>query len=277
MTDRSKILEKVRKLSEITNPDSGAFPGEIANASALMQKLMDEYSISIGEVLEGQNQKYDEAFKSADADLMLGLVKSWHWQLARIIARITHTRHYSTGSYDHDGKRTPFGDKRTRGRTIAFYGPGSSAEMAADLYGEWVARMTLMVLQATSKYCQELMEVHNGMYVNHQVKSAYKIRNLGEHHPNVFRNSWLEGCLSEISSSLYQQEKARSSGTSSALMVVEKQIDLKWMDYSKSFTTTTRSDSGMTNSRGYYSGKEAGASIHIGQKAVDGANKQLHD
>jgi len=277
MTDRQKILEKVRKLSEITNPDSGAFPGEIANASALMQKLMDEYSISIGEVLEGQNQKYDEAFGSANADLMLGLVKSWHWQLAQIISRITHTRHYSTGTYVPDGKRTSFGDKRTRGRTIAFYGPGSSAEMAADLYVEWVSKMTIMVLLATSEYCKGLIEVYNKTYPHRSpIKSAYKIQFLGDDHPNVFRNSWLMGCLSEISSSLYQQEKARSAGTSSALMIVEKQIDEKWKDYSKHFSSAAPSER-MINSQGYSSGKEAGASIHIGQKSMGGANKQLHD
>jgi len=276
---RKKIIEQVRKLSEIVNPDSGAFEGEIANASAAMQRLMDKYSISMAEVHEAGNVVIDEAFKSKNADAMFGVIRSWHWQLARVIAHITHTKHFSTGKYTDDDKpmKTVYGYERSLGKTIGFYGKESSAELASQLFVEWLNKLTLMALEATSVYCKELVTEYNELNRGiRSVNSAYRISGLMGEHPNVFRQSWLQGCLSAVSKSLQEQEDSRTKNVSLALVVFDENLAAKWKLFSKGFNTVSSGGNDF-NTLGYAKGSEVGATLHIGQKSMGGRNKQLTD
>jgi len=275
-TERERIIAQVRKLSDLANPESGAFEGEIANASAAMQRLMDKYSISMGEVYESKNAEIDEKFASQNADAMFGAVRSWHWTLARVIARITHTRHFSTGTHVKYGdapKKTLYGYERDWGKTIGFYGKETNAEIAASLFVEWLNKLTLMAMQATGEYCTTLVAAHNALG-SYQVKSAYRISNLRHRHPNVYRVSWIEGCLSAMMKSVREQESDRSKSTSVALMVVDKKIEVNWQEFSKHMNHVSL-EATMTNMAGYSAGEAVGSTLHIGQKAVTGRNKQL--
>ena len=269
--NRSKIIDQIRKLMEITNPDSGAFEGEMANASAAMQRLMDKYSIDMVEVHEADNVVVDEAFGTKNADAMFGVIKQWHWHLARIIGRITHTKHFSTAKHSESDTpmKTAYGYERTWGKTIGFYGKESNAEVASQLFVEWLNKLTVMAMVATGEYCKILCSGYG-------VASAYRISGLGEDHPNVWRASWLKGCLRTIENSPIDQEQERTEKIESALVLYDENLAAKWLEHSKGFRTISFGDNAF-NVAGYHSGSEVGATLHIGQKAVTGRNKQLSD
>lgn len=276
--DRKEALEKVRKLAELANPESNAFEGEIANASALMQKLMDKFSITPEELIDAENKVIDEKFAECSADVMLGSIQYWNWILARLIARITHTRHFSSGKSTFDpttgkfaGMKTLKGVTRERGKTISFYGKESNAEIASQLYTEWIIRLNLAARAATAEYCKELLQ-NNPSYRN-----AYHIPNLGDDHPNVFRASWLDGCLRAMNASVREQEEKRDTNTSSALVVYNANLAAKWEQYSKHMRGAKIGGGSGFNAAGHLRGQAAGANMHIGQKSIGGRNKQLHD
>ena len=98
--DREKIIEKIRGIARIADPGNGGFPDEIRTAARMMQKLMDQYQVSIAEVMQGEDKPKDGPdFVQVRTNGRLGIVRPWHWALARSIASITSTRHYSSPDY----------------------------------------------------------------------------------------------------------------------------------------------------------------------------------
>lgn len=275
--EREKILNTIHQLSKIANPENNAFEGEIANAAAAMQKLMEKYSISIEEVFASGNKEIDEAFKDAKSDAMFGSILKWHWFLGHIICKITHTKYYSAGKYSAEGIKTLKGSTRNWGKTIGFFGRESNVAMACALFTEWLIKLNSMAEQATSKYCHELLEMENSRTPEARpFTNAYHIPDLGSSHPNVFRASWLQGCLETILTMLEQQENSRDSRTSTALAIYDAKIAEKWAEYSADMKTKKHFANSL-NLPGYLSGKAAGAAIHIGQKSVPSDNQQLSD
>ncbi len=289
--DRDRILETVRKLAAMANPENGAFPQEIATASAKMASLMEQYTISMSEVLfakENSNGNKKE-FDSASSKGMLGALKRWHWQLARDIARITGTKHYATTGYG-----ATLRDKKanSRGHHMSFFGLNQSCQLAADLFDEWVVLIDDMGKKATSDYVRELTITYRREMQFQDVQQVRHLSNLGDEHPNVWRNSWLEGVASGIMTSLLEQEKKdhpryeHSSHTeagkreraehpeyatqapSTALAVVNAAVEVAYKDFSSNFRHMGGSSSSGRNNGAFSSGHAVGKTLKIGSKRI---------
>jgi hypothetical protein len=266
--ERDRVLETVRKLAAMADPENGAFPQEIATASAKMQILMDQYSISMSEVLfeeENSNGRHQE-FNSATSNGLIGSLRRWHWQLARCIARITGTRHHASTGYGRTMCST-LRKEDVRGHHMSFFGLPQTCQLAADLFDEWVVLIDQMGRQATSQYVKEMTILCADEMEFQGVKQFRHLRDLGEDHPDVWRNSWLEGVTAGIMSSLVEQEKTRAAETTTALMVISTALMAAYKEYSRGFVGMGGGSSGR-NSAAYDQGHAVGRTIRMGSKRL---------
>lgn len=263
--ERQKILDTIYKLSQIANPDNNAFANEMAVAATAMQRLMDKYSISPEEIFSIQNKEIDNFFEK-QTDCMFGRISRWEWWLAQIISKITHTKHYSQSIYAEKGKETIKGDIRFYGKTIGFWGRETNVASACSLFQLWLVQINVMASIATSDHCRTLLKLYNAEAGHHIYNNAYSIPNLGSSHPNIFKTSWLEGCMSAISRSLSAEEAERSDKTSMALAIYDKNLQEEWEKHSSHFRKNKVRDNSRINMTGYLQGLSDGSNIHINQK-----------
>jgi hypothetical protein len=257
--DRNKIIDTVRKLAELANPENGAFPNEIAVASAKMQKLMDEHNIAWGEVLS-QGEAKEINFVADQSKGMIGSLKKWHWGLGRTIGRITMTRSYATGGY---GTTLRDKKKQTRGFRMCFFGNNQSVETAIELFDHWVVLIDDMAKIYTSEYCKLLKVKYADELEFQNVKDVRHLTGLDEEHPNVWRNSWLEGVIAGINHALNEQEQSRSDSTSTALVLVKDAVDLAYQDFSSDFRKSTAASRSSGNSSARAQGFAVGKSMSL--------------
>lgn len=264
---RTKILSTIRSMARIADPEHGASIGEMSNASALMQKLMDKYLISMAEVMAediGSPEK-EFAYAQKSAQAILGKLRQWHWVLARLVGRITHTRHFSTSQRSEEARRTTKGKKLKYGSTMAFYGHEQNVNLACDLYDDWLVRLTSMASNATEKYKTELL-----FQLNEEAKrlgedlitDLYR-RDLGNLHPNTYRMSWLLGCLQAMNMAVYEEEDKREEITSTAIVLYDNNLKDAWIKYSSGMQRASNSSK---ENRVNWEGMDDGASVGKGLK-----------
>lgn len=254
--DKSKVIEMISKMSALTK-DSGAFQGEISNASAKIQELMDKYSITWAEIhsveADKQSKEYEMAFTSKPSDYSFKKVQAWHWRLAKLIAKVTHTRHYLSG-----------------GTIMMFFGTTENCQIAAMLYTLWVTNIKAMSEQATK---------------------AHRLKMLRDfpHRPNFFatlppefqlkyyRNSWIAGCLDGMFSNVVVQENSRDVQTSNAIVLFTKEIDRHYKDFKEAYNFQSVHVKGMSakSNTGYEAGVRTGKNISIGAKPIVSGKKLL--
>lgn len=110
MADRSKLIERVKKLFALASNNPSAT--EAAQAALIAQRLMVEYDISSNEV-EDASTKVEQEITEVESDILYGSRK-WRWLLAAIVARAfrcesynRHTRGYRTSDsvrfYGYEG------------------------------------------------------------------------------------------------------------------------------------------------------------------------------
>ena len=78
MTPEENILKKIRALATMADPTRGGSKAEVEMAAKHMQKLMDQYNVSLLEVLQDPAQTTVE-FVKVTCSSLLGAVKPWHW------------------------------------------------------------------------------------------------------------------------------------------------------------------------------------------------------
>lgn len=255
---RESILNKVKGLAAIANPESGAFPGEIANASAVMQRLMDKYQTSWEEVVLTQKEVSDH-FVGIDSQSIIGSFRVWHWALGRVIARITGTKHYRTGAF---GTTLRDKKKKTHGKRMCFFGSESTAQVAADLFDLWVVLIDDMAKAATAEYVRKMTIDCADDMREQGVRQFRHLQGLGTLHPNIWRDSWLEGVIAGINSALYEAEHARDEQTSTALMVIQEKVLVAYEEFSAGWqSVNTSSRSG--NLAAYKAGVAKGKTINL--------------
>lgn len=263
--DREDILRKVRALFRVSKEDSGAFQGEMENASKLMQKFMDEFNITIEEVALSDNEKEEQDnFTSVKADIGFGRMKIWHWYLARAISNITGCRNYAHSNMGHSA-RDPKGHRR-KIQSPAFFGRPEQAQLSAELFAVWVVLIDDMAKIRVTEYIEELMaEPDVRMMMEAQnVKQARHLKNMGEHHPNIFRDSWLLGVIMGVLEAIEEREKERSKEMTTALLVINDRVDEAYSDYSKSFLTqNVRSSKGEINYGALTDGQQVGRGLNL--------------
>lgn len=266
--ERTKMLETIRRLAAMANPENGAFPQEIATASAKMQALMDKYNISMADVMNVENVSRD-FFTDAVSDFIIGKLLPWHWRLGQCISRITSTRYYASGGFGVSMReRNTKNAKPTKGMRMSFFGAPEAVKLAVELFEEWVIKIDDMAKVATSEYIQEWESEHADEMEHAGVKQMRHMYRLGDEHPNVWRNSWLDGVVRGIDDALYEQEKARTQQTSTALMVITTALTAAYQIRSSHFSRGGGNSNSGHNSSAYSSGLQVGKNISIGSKRI---------
>jgi hypothetical protein len=261
----------------------------VANAAALAQKLMDKYGITLAEVEMSGNKSMDMKFHAQPATTSINGIESWHWSLARAIGRITQTKHYSSSKYS-EAKRA--GVAHTVGRfykttgktrqhqlykTICFYGTPSAVEIATMLFDRWVVVIRKMALEATREYTQELEQQlreelgREDIHLHGWGGKLYK--QLGvelEDTPRAFLNGWLLGCTTAIDNKLYEAEKARTTETTKAIVLVQDKLTVAYEQFSEGFQRVKSRGGSTTNWGGFAKGSKVGSEINIGAKELEG-------
>lgn len=258
--NKTKILELINKLSVLSN-DVGAFQGEISNASAKIQELMEEYSISQLEVMEylhdTQNKEMSDVFDSNSCGVVHLHIKRWHWQLASIIAKITMTKHYATG------------------KRMAFFGTKENVAVAIGLYELWFENIEKTADKATKEHRREILR----KYGDRKNFFRWVSENYPEDDPRYFRTSWISGCISAMFEKLREEEIARevgektdeeTSNNSNALVLFNSSLAKAYIEFSLDFrrVNVSRVSKGYSHA-GYVRGKAFGSSVRIGSKEIE--------
>lgn len=275
-TQKDKIIEQILKLSELTRENSGAFQGEISNASAMIQKLMDKYSISQFDLDSKESEKIDREFTNKPSDAVLFSVLSWHWSLAKLISRITHTRNYVTTCRSSEPvartaefirDRTYQAKKKNSYRAICFFGSPENVSVAAELFYEWIVRINTMASLASTEYMEKKKQVEKeARHILFSDKREYymHMKAMGvESSAMVYRNSWLQGCLNAMNEKVRQQETEREPETSKGLILYKDAVNLAYADFSKDFNKVNSGGIKSFSSAGYNAGVKAGSKISL--------------
>lgn len=263
---RSRIIKTIAKLSKMVDPDANAFQGEINNAAAKIQELMDKYSISQAELQAAQvnssNKEMDEQFATKTAEYTIKGVKAWHWALAKVIATITHTKYYATSGY------------KTR-HHMQFFGELGNSEVAASLFAEWVQVIEAMAISATDDYWKVVMKKYNySGWLKDKKANGYSDKFMDtvppEERTTYYKISWLDGCVTGIKHAVEAQEEKRAKEVSTALVLYEEKVELAYKSLSLKFkhvkVNSARGSSNIGRDQGY----EAGSKIKIGLNKVGG-------
>jgi len=255
--NRIKAIEKIKLMSEITE-DNGAFSGEIAAASSRIQSLMNKYAIEWAEIYVSQENDNAEKFINASADVVISRTVAWHWKLARIISRITHTKHYRNSKYSAEGvvksadiynpnyKKLKNPKKAYSYKTFGFYGEENSAKFASELFAKWLARIDVESLIAMKK-----------------AKSANK--NIDA---RIFRKSFLDGCVEGMNERIDEENAKMNQLSSNALAVVDSAVNEAYKKFSENFGTTSIGRNRTYSAEGYANGKLYGKSINLSAKEI---------
>lgn len=265
--EREKILAKIRALANMANPENGAYEQEIETASKAMQRLMDQYSIGLAEVMAASaDGKGSLEFTTEVSSSLIGSLKQWHWGLGRVISKITGTKYFATSRYGRT-VRDPKG-KEKNGHSMSFFGTEQTAKLATQLFDVWVIDIDRMATKAVSDYMKELKE----QYADEMEASGIKdIRHmhLGNDHPNTYRDSWLAGVITGIDAALWAAEKERTVETSTAIVLVSNAVEVAYKDRSRGFkhVNTSRVNG---NFGAFASGREVGKGINLTSKKIGG-------
>lgn len=116
MTEREKIIDKIRKLKNLADPDKNTNENEIAAALEAARRLMLEHSISESETFVAHT--YDEIGGSNESKLGTKKIPYWLHLLAMVIAEYFDCKHL----------RRRY---KNIGCSYIFYGPKNQTECAA--------------------------------------------------------------------------------------------------------------------------------------------------
>ena len=262
---RTKIIETIAKLSAMMNPDANAFQGEINNAAAKIQELMDKYSISQAELqaaqVDSSRKDFDQQFATKTAEYTIKGIKAWHWALAKVIAEITHTKNFSRG----------YGTRHH----MQFFGESANSEIASNLFAEWVQIIEAMAISATDDYWKIVMKKYNyAGWLKDKKANGYSDKFMEtvpyEERTTYYKISWLDGCVLGIKHAVHKQEEKRSQEVSTALVVYEEKVELAYKSLELRFRTVKVNHARGSSNIGRDQGYEAGSKIKIGLNKVGG-------
>ena len=205
------ILTRARALATMADPTRGGSPQEVETAARHLQKLFDQYNVSLLEVLNTASAP-TEAFGSQSSNGLLGAVKPWHWALAGVIGRIMSTKHFATGGFGVTLREQHSGTKGEHaGHRMSFFGAQQSCEASCELFDMWVVELDRMAVKATAQYIREMTNDPGWQDLMEEqgVEQFRHIQGLGSAHPTVWRASWLMGLLAGIESVLAENEAQR--------------------------------------------------------------------
>jgi hypothetical protein len=265
---RVKIIEQIYKLTAMTGIDSGAFEGEITNATVLIQKLMDKYAILPEEILIEASKEAEaiaeRKFNSNSGTIAFNGIQPWMWQLAWLIGKVTHTKHYTTCSIKGKGVN----GKEKTGDVMSFFGAGDSGKIATMLYDQWVVVIMCMAAKAMTEWCHELVIKYPEQYADiarRGLKPAnYQFKNIPhEEMPFVFKASWIIHCIKAMKQAAIEEEANRSKQTTSALAIYTGKVEEAYKHFSTGFYSVRSRGSNNFSPEGASRGAAVGKSLRI--------------
>ena len=146
--NKEKAIQQIKKLLALG--DSATFDGEIAAAVTMAGKMMDEHHIEQAEIdaasMDEPRSPDKESFNQVTAACRRKTLRTWEIQLSEAIRDLIG----SVKSYRNTDKvvrlKGTF-QKKTFHAGITFYGPAEDAQIAADLFEEWVAVIATLGLK----------------------------------------------------------------------------------------------------------------------------------
>lgn len=243
MDNRKSIIDKIAQMQRLSE-NSGSFENEASVAARKIQELMEKYSISWAEVHQSeaikQAAEYEQIFAEQSSDFIHGFVKKWHWDLAEIIAQITHTKYFLRGN-----------------RWMYFFGVDENAQIASALYAEWVVAIDAAAKDALKKYRAWLVKKFYTGQKNFytQLPEEYQTKN--------YRESWIEGCLHAVSMKVIE-----SQSQTKALVLYDEEVEKKYKERYKKMKKAKISNLRGISWRGLFDGREFGSKLNIGAKKL---------
>jgi hypothetical protein len=256
-SDKQKFIDMIGKLSQMTSKDSGAFQGEISNASAKISLLMDKYSITWADIhadqAAKQSKEYEDAFTSKPSDYVHKKVQKWHWMLARIISHFTHTRNYLGGS-----------------ERMTFFGTEENAKIAATLFTLWITNINSMADNSLKSHKKAMLKEF-GDHKNFWSSLPEDLQ------PRYYRTSWVLGCLDAMRKNVDEQEKVRTVETTNAIALYKAEIDKYYQIFAKENLKSIHVKSSVKNFSdvGYNAGHTTGSGIKLDSKPIGTGRKLL--
>jgi len=287
------ILKKIRALAALADPERNPNPHEVAAAAAKMQELMDQENISILDVM-AEDTTDRSRFEEQSCEGILGTVRPWHWGLARMIGRIMSTKHFCKGAFGGTVRgKMLHSAKQQKGNRMTFFGSANSVTASCEIFDLWVLDIESMAVKVTSEYCKK-MQAMPFWIVEMELQDVNQfrhLRGLGDDHPNVWRNSWLQGVIWGIGEALDEQEKGRKttkvdievevsrragivetkhvSSMSSAIVLFQEQLEVSYKERAKSFSHSTSSSRGGMNYGAATSGRAVGRKLNLTSKRIE--------
>ena len=272
---RAKIVEQIHKLIAMTGVDSGAFEGEITNATALIQKLMDKYAILPEEILIEASKEMEAAaerkFNSNSGTIAFNGIQPWMWRLAKLVGKITHTKQYTSCGIKAKGVN----GKERHGDVMCFFGAGNSGKIATMLYDQWVVIIMSMAAKAMTEWCHELVVKYPEQYADiarRGLKPAnYQFKNIPhEEMPFVFKTSWIIHCIMAMKQAAVEEEAGRSKQTTHALAIYTGKIEGAYKEFSSSFRSVRSHGPRNFSPEGASRGAAVGKNLRVTPNVLSG-------
>lgn len=253
---REKIINKIRKLSELANSDNNAFEAEMQAASSKIQELMEAYSLTWSEI-ENSNKEKDKAnLEEMKSEIFIERRTSWHNALSQAIALITHTKCFFSG----DIIRNKDGYASRAWRTT-FFGEAGGALAAVFLYDKWSLVLCKMAIKATGDYEIE-QKSHENYFRPKPTKKQL----------NLYMTSWLYGCAKAI---LDNAKERNQEVKENGLMIYDKNIEQAYRNRYEGRMRQAKGTNDVTSAQGYESGAREGRNININQSEFERKNGQI--
>lgn len=306
--DRKDIIEMLRGIAEMADPERNPNQQEVMVAARKLESMMAENSVSWVELMKSKtDEEIAEEFVDEASEVIVGAFKPWYWTLARAISEITVTKFFGRSGYG-----TLMRDKREgKGWRMAFFGTKSAVKAAVFLYDKWVVSLDAMAKQATTDYSNILKEDYG---VSNPIRDI-NWRHMPEgSHPTAWRNDWLRGCTYGILEVITEQKKERKEAAkrltkgqerihpsladysetettlaavfsteneadhhpmeivaqSNAIMVISEKVEEAYKEFSKDFRSVGTSGSSQGNASAFNSGRKTGRSLSLTAKELNG-------
>lgn len=258
--DKQKIIEQVLKLRKLADPNSGAFQGEMESAARKIQEFMDKYTISASDVDDAEAEagfrETETIFNEMRSDFEIAGLAAWHWALAKQVARITHTKTWA----------------RTTGRRgrMVFFGSSENSRVALEIFDEWVTLIAEVAEKSLKDHWKLVMREYDYDGFLRRKKLGLEYGKFMDTVPKglrttYYKESWLNGCIDGIRSSIDSQEESRTQETSTALVPYTTALDRAYNQIPMEQAKTRERVGSLL---AYASGQQFGKSVRLGSKKL---------
>lgn len=226
--NKEKAIEKIRGLLALaTSPNEH----EAAAAAAKAADLLQKYNLEMTDI----DSNYGKGMVEVAADSTVARLDFWRNRLAGIVSDHTFTKVYFVRKYAPSDRTGKMGLRYG----FVFYGRNGNAEVAAFLFDFLYRTLLELSEQETSKYAQEFKAFYG--------VSPFQVKNLGNEHPNVYRNSWLRGAVAGIATKLREQRQQVDNTVKAIIKLRDEEVEQAWEEFSRDMRKRNSTYQGQEN------------------------------